>query len=318
MNVLFTPSKQFTSLAEAKRFYEKREMHEERVLSNELRATLRGGVLAVKKGKEIFPMTDVFINSALNRLRIPKNYAYMISPDLLLKNLNGRFEELDKTEFTLRLENKRGKALLGRAYSPINHDQVIGMLIDKFPESASTTKTLIQDTGTMLRVAFAIDKKVTVKKGDTQYFGFNVLNSETGHRALTDELWLYRLVCANGMVVGDQAGFDRYIHRGKGNKDEFAKIFWKSLENLSDHIPEYHKRLVESVAVPIGENYKQFQTIIEEVMGIDFYDTLTPESNLYDMVNGITLRAQSFSEVRRLEAERLAGDLLNNLSNQKN
>ena len=97
----------------------------------------------------------------------------------------------------------------------------------------------------------------------------------------------------------------------KGDGDDLDIRFWESLEKLSDHIPEYMKILRDSLRVDLGDGIiGRYGEDIENIMGTEFFERLTPEANVYDTINAITLKAQEFEDIRRLEAETLAGKLL--------
>jgi hypothetical protein len=109
------------------------------------------------------------------------------------------------------------------------------------------------------------------------------------------------------MVVGKTEFPTRFIHRGTS---DIRSKFWNSLVSLSEHIPDYINMVVMSVKLRGGEKIIEYVPEIENVMGVDFAANVTKDSNVYEVANAMTATAQKFDVVRRLDAERLAGRMM--------
>jgi len=151
-----------------------------------------------------------------------------------------------------------------------------------------------------------------VAKPDRHRNGFVLANSETGSRSLTLLVWIWRLVCTNGLVAPLSHTF-RMVHRRR--KDG---LIGERLSQAIALLPEHWRRTEttlrsarqDAVSDPratleaLVAAHPQLRTIGESVH--DAYEA-DPEPNRFGIVQALTRAAQGLSPERRLEVEEIAG-----------
>jgi hypothetical protein len=157
-----------------------------------------------------------------------------------------------------------------------------------------------------------LDKKEIVK-GDDCGFGLNILNSETGFRALSVSHYILRYVCTNGAVVRIGGGTQTKVHYG-----------WPDGE-LEAWLAERIEAARSGRAAVAGQLRSANQTdwpalprmTARRLRGIlgpgtsrPFLEELDGSGSLYEGFNRMTEQAKSLPLERRFELESLAGQLI--------
>jgi hypothetical protein len=156
------------------------------------------------------------------------------------------------------------------------------------------------------------DVDLGIAKPDHHRNGFLIANSETGSRSLTLLVWIWRLVCTNGLIAPESSVF-RMIHRRQK-----TGIMQEKLARAVRLLPEYWQRgertlrsarqvLVEDPHAALEvmvTAHPQLRPISDSVH--EAYDQ-DPEPNRFGLIQAITRAAQTLRPEDRLTMEEFAG-----------
>ena len=151
-------------------------------------------------------------------------------------------------------------------------------------------------------------------KQDRHRNGFLVANSEVGSRSLGILVWVWRLVCSNGLVAPDSRIF-RLVHRQRKNTS-----MGRNLEGAFGLMPENWKRAEtvlrnarrDALADPrlalelLIKARAELRPLSESILAAFEAD---PEPTRFGLVQALTRAAQSVSPERRLAVEEMAGQV---------
>lgn len=167
-----------------------------------------------------FPLTDHANGQLADRLGIPKRYYDRLlkdAPALLETNVRHWLRQADERRMVRTLDGQ-ARAVLSDRYHRIDNEViaeiVLPLLLDT-PE-ADIISCAVTDWKLTLQVRFPrVEGEVRV--GDPVQAGLTIRNGEIGNGALTVEPLVYRLVCSNGLIVGQviEQGRLRRQHIGR-------------------------------------------------------------------------------------------------------
>lgn len=171
------------------------------------------GTTRLERGRgddfESFPINDVAHQQIAARLGIPKPYYDRMRtqrPELLDQNINNWLHDPVERRLIRTLDGKV-RAFLSDRYQRIDNwavleavQQPLGRLVMEY--DARIESSAITDTKMYLKVVIPT-MQTEIRRGDIVQAGFVLKNSETGHGAYSLEQMLFRLVCLNGMTVGE-------------------------------------------------------------------------------------------------------------------
>lgn len=141
---------------------------------------------------------------------------------IALSDVTSQGLEVPKKLAVIREDTREVLGLVSRKYSVIRHDHVINALRKAVDSSANETIT-VERNGALLIAQYDLPKmQQEVKKGDIVQTRLIVRNSYDGQTTLSFWLGAMRLVCTNGMVVGDKFASFSKKHRGEMNMDSLA------------------------------------------------------------------------------------------------
>lgn len=113
----------------------------------------------------------------------------------------------------VRVLNGQARAWLSNSYLRIDNKDFFDNALPIVAEAGAEIKSAYIDSDRAYIKAVLPMVQGEVKVDDYVQAGFVLKNTETGNGALSIEFLLFRLVCLNGMVVGDKLGSFRRIHR---------------------------------------------------------------------------------------------------------
>jgi hypothetical protein len=151
-----------------------------------------------------------------------------------------------------------------------------------------------------------------IAKPDRHRNGFLIANSETGSRSLTLLVWIWRLVCTNGLVAPESSIF-RMVHRRQ--KDSAIE---EKLGRAVRLLPEYWQRSERTLRSarrdPVADPHAALEVMVTahpqlRPISDSVYEAYEqdPEPNRFGIVQAITRAAQRLRPEDRLTVEEFAG-----------
>ena len=168
-------------------------------------------------------MEPLELNSTAHRqlsgyLRIPANYYERMLkeyPELLVHNVNSWLSRTQEVKM-LRTLDGTARAILSNRYWCVDNLQLLQAAVPVIGNILGVSVVSCGLTDTHMYVKMVSQRlRDDVVPGDTVQYGVCITNSEVGMGAIAIQPLLYRLVCTNGMVVGEHLGTGvRRVHKG--------------------------------------------------------------------------------------------------------
>ena len=243
--------------------------------------------------------------------------------DLAQDNVNSWLEDYNKDLF-VRAYDDRARGILSSKYSVCDTPDILSVVDDTVDLSKYKVKgSFLNEERLHVRL---ISKEMLPIDGEDLFAGLFLDSSDVGRNILTVKFGIYKQVCTNGLVIA-RAGGTLFEQKHIGiTAEEFHEGLSKSLQNvdvLTEHAVEWVRRAKHrdnhwSSASKYEDDINEFVSYIRQhtnlsedssLKVIDLMNTKY-EDNRWGLINGITEVAQDFTLERRLELERIAGNLL--------
>jgi len=296
---------------------------DQKIDSSQLGMVLDGSPKFQLNGKEnLYPITKPCHNQIAERLEIPVRYYTKMedeAPELLVENVNTWLKRNSKEVFIRGLGNSV-RAFLSDRYRVIDHlDVLLCSLNELQAHEVEFEDCYLSETELNLKVRSNQLKDFVRHKDDLIIGGLLLVNSETGHRALRVEPRMFRVQCANGMIIEEL--MTRQIHLGNGN-DEFDEIVYlsirRSIKELFGRFGEIIQILRETTEIKVNNLQRVINNVVEhyrlseeqkENILIGF--GAEPEYDKYGIANAVTRAARNEENWEKsLELERIGGKLV--------
>ena len=252
-----------------------------------------------------YPVRESFFLKLLKWGSLPPAGIRRLSAETIAGILNDLLLSITSGDVTIRTENGEAVTITSRHYSELSDLDVIQTAL---PIGISG----ITRTDFFLRIYGTIHTQTDIKPGDTCGFGFNILNSETGFRALSAYHYILRYICSNGAVVRleGQEGRIHYRHPG-GYLRRFLEEQLQPLEETRENVVASVRRSADA-ATPSERDpvYARLRALIGGRTFQGLLNTLPEKPSLFSMVNIVTAHARRLDPGQRLQLESLAGELL--------
>lgn len=204
------------------------------------------------------------------RLAIPKKYYdRMLSdaPTLLSQNVNTWFQANPEPRM-VRTITDRGpagtdglaRAFLSNRYRRIDHIMVAQAVLPQILEHGGLTPIQNAITDNHLFMKFVNPRvEAEVAVGDPVQAGFAITNSEVGKGAYSVEMFLYRLICLNGMITQTSI---RKFHSGRAwdAEGEAYEVFSDATLEADDRV--LMMKMQDLVKVALEQS--KFDTLVEK------------------------------------------------------
>lgn len=174
-----------------------------------------------------FALSDLAHSQIADHTGIPKKYYDVMrtqQPELLASNVNTWFNAKPSRRMVRTLDG-RGRAFLSDRYQRMDDDAFAEIVLPVVYETkgAEIVSTGMDDERTHIKfVSSRLEREVKV--GDPVQFGIAFSNSEVGRGRLQGSLLVYRLVCSNGMISGEDAFGANHVGARHGKRD-LGEIF---------------------------------------------------------------------------------------------
>jgi transcriptional regulator with XRE-family HTH domain len=207
------------------------------------------------------------------------------------------------------------RALVSPTYTPIDDLYVFEALksvLGSRLQELCFVRLDLTDESSQYAAVNREDIDLGIEKPDHHRNGFVIANSETGSRSLTLLVWIWRLVCTNGLIAPLSSVF-RMVHRRQKDgimQEKLARAvrllpeYWSRTEQTlrnarQDPVDDPHAALEVMVTA-----HPQLRPISDSVY--EAYDQ-DPEPNRFGLVQAITRAAQALRPEDRLTVEEFAG-----------
>lgn len=297
--------------------------------SNNIRFNERAGITFISEDQNIrdFPISRYALGQLGTKIGVPVRYLEKCIQsgriDLAQDNVNSWLEDYNKDLF-IRAFSGGIRGVLSNKYSVCDSHEILEAVDDAVDLSKYKVKgSFLNEERLHVRL---IGKEMLPIDGEDLFAGLFLDSSDVGRNILTVKFGIYKQVCTNGLVIA-RAGGTLFEQKHIGiTAEEFHDGLVKSLQNvdlLTDHAVEWVQRAKNrynhwSVETEHPEDIEEFVAYIRQQTNlsddsahkvIDLMQTKY-EDNRWGLINGITEVAQDFTLERRLELERIAGNLL--------
>ncbi len=195
-------------------------------------------------GDSLYRIKDTAHSQIAQHTKIGSRYYNRLLEEdskLLEENVNYWFQKypVNRTLRTLwdGAEDKTIRAFLSDRYKRLDNYDVANATLPIIQENGAKIESCNITDDHMYIKAIAYEKQREVKVGDAVSLGVSITNSETGRGAVDVSVFLYRLVCENGMKVMDKLFSNKNYHVGKVNAIEGMSLD-KAYQLYSDETKE--------------------------------------------------------------------------------
>ena len=287
------------------------------------------GLTFIAEDQEIrdFQMSRDALGQLGSKIGVPARYLEKCVAsgriDLAQDNVNSWLEDFNKDLF-IREYNGGIRGVLSNKYSVCDSHEILEAVDDAVDLSKYKIKgSFLNEERLHVRL---IGKEMLPIDGEDLFAGLFLDSSDVGRNILTVKFGIYKQVCTNGLVIA-RAGGTLFEQKHIGiTAEEFHEGLVKSLQNvdlLTENAVEWVRRAKHrdnhwSAVSEYEDDINEFVAYIRQQTNlsddsahkvIDLMQTKY-EDNRWGLINGITEVAQDFTLERRLELERIAGNLL--------
>lgn len=288
---------------------------------------------------QILDVTDFAHSQIANRVKVPKVYYDRMrekAPALLADNVNHWFHHKPERRM-VRTLGSNVRAFLSDRFRPIDNYDLLDAVLPRLLELGCSVRSCDLTPTRMYLKVTTPRLRAEVKVGETVEAGLVLSNSEVGAGSVRVEPLVYRLVCANGMVVNN-ASLRKY-HVGRlaeqmegavqyyrpetmaaDNKAFFMKV--RDVVNgvlTEDVFQGFVRKLRETTAdvveagpdVLVDNVTERFVLRDEERSGVLKYLTTGGDLTRYGLINAVTRASQDVGGYQRAtELETLGGTIM--------
>jgi len=290
-------------------FLRSRRLQEFRVAPQNLHIANDGTRLILqmyKGGVSEYPLREAFLLKLLKWYGFPARHMGRLSIDTVSSILNDHLLSIKSGDVTMKVENGEALSLMSGKYNSISDLDVLEL-------AKPFGVVSISRNDFFMRVYTRIRERTSPVPGEECGMGYNVFNSETGFQALSVHHFVLRYICSNGAIIQADARKRQCVHYG--HPDWLLRDFLKHEMRETWHV---RKRIIKSIEEStnqscrweIEETKERLIPIAGKKVTIEELASLDENASVYDLVNSVTGLARTLGIRKRLEAEKLGGELL--------
>lgn len=282
--------------------------------------------LSSSEGRSV-EMTQHSLSQLCAKLGVPVRYIDKCIDsgrlDLAADNLNSWLEDYGKNLF-IREYNNVVRGVLSDRFSVLDTPNILEVLADSIDLDEYKVKGHFLSPERFH--ARLIQRQQMNIEGEDLFAGIQIDSSDVGRSVLLVQFFIYKQVCTNGLVLPKSGGMlfqQKHIGIDKGHFRDGLKQSLSSIplliENATNLIEEARsqegkydfKRYTEHQMKDFIERMKMKAHLSEEGVGkVIQLMTNTYGSSTWGLVNSLTEVAQDYTLERRIEIEKVAGDIL--------
>jgi hypothetical protein len=261
-----------------------------------------------------YPLNDRAIGMLCDRLRIGRLHE-MLSP-ATYKSVEAELQDhIDTLPGQLKLKHKNGvvNAVVSGKYKELPYDESVRVLEDV---GARPIRVTTNDAILKVQAIFGDGQfSFTPKDGQEMSLGVQMQSSDVGASSLQFDVFTYRWICQNGMVMGKNSLFKfRNIHIMSRDKtaaavdSEIKRVLTAARGELKSRIDRLINTKVDRQAVV---KFLAAQPLGKKALGL-MAEKVVEAKNMYGIVNALTLAGHDPDNSASLQAtfELAAGELM--------
>lgn len=242
--------------------------------------------------------------------------------DLVSLNINSWMDEYN-APFFIREYKGTVRGVLTPKYSVCDTKDILDVVSDSIPVDNYRVKGyFLNEEFTNIRM---VSKERLHVENEDLYPGFSLVTSDVGRSILSLKFFVWKKVCTNGLIVPKQIG-DLYTQKHVGlDKKEFHEELVASFKTYKRVMTEVEARIMGAKSATLKDAFKDEDSLTSLINSVRAKVLVSEESakkivylmqngtyekNRFGLINSITQIAQDFSLDKRLDMERIAGNML--------
>ena len=258
-------------------------------------------------GKIVLPLRKAFVYKLLRWFHFPMRQLSLLNTETVVSILNDYLLSIKSPVVHVKIENGEALTITSDNYTEIGDLY----LLETFRDYGITAVTR---NDFMMRVYYNGKVKEEIFAGDMYNFGVNIVNSETGFRALSVYHYVLRLVCSNGLIARTLKSESR-IHYGF-KPDELKEFVKDRIDKSYESKSKVVNAIKKSARRQASSVNKDFTGRISSIVGKEnareIFEGINDNSSLYELTNRVTNFAQRLEVGKRFALEELAGKMIMN------
>jgi hypothetical protein len=250
------------------------------------------------------PLQDQALTTLATRIGVQGGYLRRCSDDLIdlrAENVNRWLQKLPRDkQFFVRMDGRECRAILSTSYVPVSNLELLERFRDYAPNMNGDTKVNLElDAKAMACQVHWTDPEHTVElltPGDISHLGIHIGNSEVGFHSVEIAAFMFRLVCTNGMVIGEKTWSFRQTHLSC--IEQLDTVFEVALPRIIQKLPQVGSRLQAAMDIFIENPAEEIErianrngmTIRQQNLVTDQFNR-TPDPTMFGIVNAFTSAA---------------------------
>lgn len=297
--------------------------------THNIRFNDKAGITFIAEDQDIrdYPISRYALGQLGSKIGVPVRYLDKCINsgriDLAQDNVNSWLEDFNKDLF-IREYNGSVRGVLSNKYAVCDSHEILQVVDDALDLSNYKIKgSYLNEERLHVRL---IGREMLPIEGEDLFAGLFIDSSDVGRSILTVKFGIYKQVCTNGLVIA-RAGGTLFEQKHIGiSADEFHQGLVASLSRV-DELTEYAIGSIQrtrerynhwSATSEYEDDIKEFISYIRQQTNlsqdgaskvIDLMNTKY-EDTRWGLINSITEVAQDYTLERRLELERIAGNML--------
>ena len=272
---------------------------------SDLKLTVEGSVLVlqVMNGSlKEFPVRRSFLHKLLKWYNFPLAQLYRLSHETVASVCNDYLMNIQREYVTIKIEEGDALTLLSPDYNELSDLSVIGTC-----EAYGIDRISRNDF--FMSITTEEKMKTQPVPGDECGIGMNIVNSETGFRALGVSHYILRYICTNGAYV-KIAEDDKRIHYGNEDLKQFINQKISKAAEQREEIAEKLKQLNQGTVDLPPALIKKIDRALGKGASRGLIINDNEETTRYELFNRITSAAKNFDLSKRYYLESAAGEMM--------
>ena len=274
-----------------------------------------------------FPISRYALGQLGSKIGVPVRYLEKCIEsgriDLAQDNVNSWLEDYNKDLF-IREYDGGIRGILSSKYSVCDSHEILKVVDDAVDLRNYKIKgSYLNEERLHVRL---ISKEMLPIEGEDLFAGLFIDSSDVGRSILTVKFGIYKQVCTNGLVIAKAGGtlfeqkhigisseeFHQGLVASLSRVDELTEYAIGSIERTRERYNHWDSNSEHPEEIQEFINYIRQQTNLSQDSASKVINLMNTkyEDTRWGLINSITEVAQDFTLERRLELERIAGNML--------